>query len=43
MKKDLKTQPKEDLYAIFHKDQFIEIAKKVDNKDIALKPEFVLK
>lgn len=42
LKKDIITQPKEDIYAIFHNNQFIEIAKKIDHEDIALKPEFVL-
>ncbi len=39
--KDIQTIPNEEVFAIFHKDKFIEIAKKTNEKDIIARPLFV--
>jgi len=41
-KEDIKGKiPNEELFAVFHKDNFIEIAKKLNQGDIVARPEFV--
>lgn len=41
MKKDGIKLPDEDIFAIFSKERFIEIARKIDEEDIIARPEFV--
>ena len=42
MKSDIESPPKEELFAIFNKNRFIAIMKKVNEGDIIARPEFVL-
>jgi H/ACA ribonucleoprotein complex subunit 4 len=42
LKEDLQTTPKEDTFAIFLKERFIEIARKTDERDFFARPSFVL-
>ena len=40
-KGDLKKDPKEERFAVFHKSRFVEIAKKTGEEGILARPEFV--
>jgi H/ACA ribonucleoprotein complex subunit 4 len=41
-KTDLKTIPKQDLFAVFNKEEFLEIAEKIPNDSFFARPKFVL-
>jgi H/ACA ribonucleoprotein complex subunit 4 len=41
-KQDLETEPEEEIFAVFYKNQFIEVAKKSNEEDIIARPQFVL-